>query len=81
MTIPSKRHISNRLRNPLKLPLTARQLEIISFLTQGKTFWEIGTILGISHKTVDLHIRLAREKTNTVNSMHLIAHCIRNELV
>lgn len=37
--------------------LTGRQLEILSWVLEGKSAWEIGMILGISGRSVDGHLR------------------------
>lgn len=36
--------------------LTKRELECLYWAAKGKTSWEIGTILGISERTVNFHI-------------------------
>jgi len=41
---------------PPHLQLTARQLEVSTWLIAGKTDWEIGEILKISPKTVNFHV-------------------------
>ena len=42
--------------------LTPRQRECVYWLSQGKTAWEIGVILGISHETVTQHLNMACER-------------------
>lgn len=42
-----------RLRS---LPLSRREQEILRWVCQGKTNWEIATILGTSQRTVDTHM-------------------------
>ncbi|HEY8616096.1 helix-turn-helix transcriptional regulator [Phenylobacterium sp.] len=37
--------------------LTSRQVEILTWVTEGKSAWEIGMILGISGRSVDGHLR------------------------
>jgi DNA-binding CsgD family transcriptional regulator len=43
-------------RSFLQLDVTARQLEILSWVEQGKSATDIGAILGISHRTVEHHL-------------------------
>lgn len=43
-------------RSFLQLDVTARQLEILSWVEQGKSATDIGGILGISHRTVEHHL-------------------------
>jgi len=40
-------------------PLTARQLECLSWVQEGKTSWEIGRIMGISQRTVESYLAIA----------------------
>lgn len=43
-------------RSFLQLDVTARQLEILAWVEQGKSATDIGGILGISHRTVEHHL-------------------------
>ena len=43
-------------------PLTARQLECLAWVRQGKSSTDIGAILGISGRVVDEHIAHACER-------------------
>ena len=58
MTLPapadsrSSSEPDDRLRS-----LTARQVEILTWVQEGKSAWEIGRILGISGRSVDGHLR------------------------
>ena len=47
---------------PTGTPLTSRETECLTWVAQGKTDWEIGTIVGISPRTVGVHIENARAK-------------------
>lgn len=49
-------HPSAEPRSFLQLDVTARQLEILSWVEQGKSATDIGGILGISHRTVEHHL-------------------------
>ena len=49
------------------LKLTLRQAEILHWLKQGKTNWEIGTILGISEKTAGKHLENIFARLNVEN--------------
>lgn len=42
--------------------LTARQIECLSWVQEGKTAWEIGQIIGISQRTVESYLALAYER-------------------
>ncbi|MGH6966681.1 MAG: helix-turn-helix domain-containing protein [Phenylobacterium sp.] len=42
--------------------LTARQIECLSWVQEGKTAWEIGRIMGISARTVESYLAIAYGK-------------------
>lgn len=49
-------------RRPVKADLTAREREVAAWLMDGHTSKEIGRILGISHRTIEVHrARLMRK--------------------
>jgi LuxR family transcriptional regulator, quorum-sensing system regulator BjaR1 len=50
----------NKRWGPEACPLTARQLECLRWVMEGKTDWEIGEILGIAESTVHNHIEAAK---------------------
>lgn len=37
--------------------LSQRQIQVLAWVLEGKTAWEIGRILGLSYRTVDGHLR------------------------
>ena len=43
-------------RTFLRLDITERQLEILTWVEKGKSSTDIGGILGISHRTVEHHL-------------------------
>ncbi len=59
-----------------KVKLTAREIECLNWTSKGKTASEVAVILGISHSTVEFHLRKAGKKLNTVNRVHLVAKAI-----
>ena len=56
--------------------LSAREIECLSWIAQGKTSGETALILSISESTVAFHLRKASEKLNTVNRTHAVAKAI-----
>ncbi len=55
--------VSSAARRPLaEIPLTAREREVLHWLTGGKTDKDIGGILGISPRTVHKHLQRIYEK-------------------
>ena len=56
--------------------LSARELEVIRWVSEGKTSIEIAVIIGVSVPTVNFHIRNIIEKMYCVNRAHAIAKAI-----
>lgn len=55
-----ERHVQfQRADDPLKVRLTARERECLTWVACGKSSWDIGTILGISENTVNFHLKKA----------------------
>lgn len=50
-----------------RLVLTARQCEIMEWIAEGKTSWEVATILGISPRTVEKHMEAIFQRLNVEN--------------
>jgi DNA-binding CsgD family transcriptional regulator len=61
------------------LGLTRRESEVTHWILQGKTNWEIGTILGVSSRTVEKHVEnlFAKLKVNDRRHLH---HRIRESM-
>lgn len=53
--------------------ITKREREILQWLREGKTNWEIGQILGISERTVKFHIQNLSSKLDASNRSHIVA--------
>lgn len=60
------------------LSLTRREKEVLKWVAEGKTDWEIARILDISIHTVDKYMRQLREKTRIVSRAQLAAAAVRN---
>ena len=56
--------------------LTQREKECLSWGADGKTAWEIASILKISERTVSFHLKNAMQKLKTVSKPHAIAKAI-----
>ncbi|MBB1248033.1 MULTISPECIES: LuxR family transcriptional regulator [unclassified Rhizobium] len=63
------------------IQLTPRERECISWCSEGKTAWEISTILGISERTVSHILENAQRKMNTTNRVQLVAEALRAGLI
>jgi LuxR family transcriptional regulator, quorum-sensing system regulator BjaR1 len=62
-------------------PLAPQELDVIQFAAAGKTFWEIGIILGISEAGAKDAMRRAREKLGAVNTVHAVSNAIAREII
>jgi LuxR family transcriptional regulator, quorum-sensing system regulator BjaR1 len=61
--------------------LTAREIECIKWAADGKTEWEISTILGVSEHTADKHLSNARRKLQAANKPQAVANALRLGLI
>lgn len=61
--------------------LTQRELDCLQWAAAGKTNWEIGTILGVTERTVRFHLGNIAGKLNTSNRYHTVAQAISLGLV
>jgi two-component system, OmpR family, KDP operon response regulator KdpE len=61
--------------------LSARESEILFWVKEGKSNWEIAVILAISERTVKFHIRSIMEKLNAVNRSHALAIAIKHGMI
>jgi DNA-binding CsgD family transcriptional regulator len=68
-------------RPPAPAELSAREREVLCWAQQGKTYWEIGCILGISERTVKFHVARIKAKLDVVSTAHAIAKAMRTGLI
>jgi LuxR family transcriptional regulator, quorum-sensing system regulator BjaR1 len=61
--------------------LTPREIECIKWAADGKTEWEISTILGISEHTADKHLSNAHRKLQAANRPQAVANALRLGLI
>ena len=65
--------ISRALRQP---KLSAREREVLQWVAAGKTMQDIGDILLISDRTVEVHLRSAREKLGALTTVQAVGRAI-----
>jgi DNA-binding CsgD family transcriptional regulator len=61
--------------------LTAREVEVLTWVAKGKSAWEIGEILDIAKRTVDEHAQTAVRKIGAVNRTHAVAIAVRDSII
>jgi DNA-binding response OmpR family regulator len=64
-----------------QVDLTERETETLTWAARGKTSSEIGTILGLTKRTVDFHIDNARLKLNATSRMHAAVKAAAGQLI
>lgn len=67
------------LKTNISSPLTAREMDIVHWIKEGKTNWEISTILNISERTVKFHLDNIKEKLGAVSKTHAVAIMMEHE--
>ncbi len=63
------------------MDLSGREQEVLAWVKEGKTNWEISMILSISERTVKFHVQNIEHKLNAVNKAHAIALAMEHGLV
>lgn len=72
--------IMGKVRQDLS-PLSPREREILQWLMQGKSTWDVSVILEISERTVKFHIDNVMKKLDAVNRTHAVAIALREGLI
>ena len=61
--------------------LTPRELEVLRWTMEGKTAWEVGTILGISERTAVMHLSNATHKLGCTTKHQAVVKALRLGLI
>ncbi|WP_159948061.1 helix-turn-helix transcriptional regulator [Rhizobium sp. 18065] len=61
--------------------LTPREIETLSWVAAGKSYWEIAVILGITERTVRFFMSNARRKLNVVTNAQAVAEALWRKLI
>ncbi|MBS7554839.1 autoinducer binding domain-containing protein [Ancylobacter dichloromethanicus] len=65
----------------VEVTMTPRETDVLLWAAEGKSDWDIATILGISRPTVLKHMRSARDKLDAMNRTHAVVKAIRGRLI
>jgi DNA-binding CsgD family transcriptional regulator len=68
-------------RLPERPGLTPRELEALRWTMEGKTAWELGTILGITERTAVLHLQNAMRKLGASSKHQAVLKALRLGLI
>ena len=72
------RHV---LANKKGMGLTPRELEILKWISHGKTAGEIALIVSVSEHTVNSHTATILKKLDVVNRTQMVAKAIREQII
>lgn len=61
--------------------LSTREVEILQWIASGKSQQDVGDILSISHRTVEVHLRSSREKLGALTTAQAIGRAIGFRLI
>ncbi|MGC4064087.1 MAG: LuxR C-terminal-related transcriptional regulator [Polyangiaceae bacterium] len=61
--------------------LSEREREVLCWVQQGKTYWEISQIIGISERTVKYHLARIKSRLDVVSPCHAVAKALRMGLI
>jgi LuxR family quorum sensing-dependent transcriptional regulator len=68
-------------RRPDPVDLTPREMDILQWMAEGKSDWEIGVILRVSEHLVDKIARRLRAKLNATNRTQTVAAAFRHNII
>jgi DNA-binding CsgD family transcriptional regulator len=75
-------HIFDRKRSQFNnIVLSAREKEVLDWLKQGKSSWDISVILDISERTVNFHVQNIMQKLDTSKRQQAVAVAVRLGLI
>lgn len=73
---------SDVLSQVLRFPtLSSREKEVLQWTAAGKSQQDIGDILGISHRTVEVHLRSGRDKLYALTTAQAVGRAISLGLI
>ena len=73
-------HEQTMPKDTLPASFTPKERDVLRWVLQGKTSWEIGRILSISERTVKFHLKNVYQKLNVSNRAQAVALVTRLKL-
>jgi DNA-binding CsgD family transcriptional regulator len=67
--------------NPPLCRLTSKEIEVLRWLKEGKSSWEISVILHCSKRVIDFHVSNLKTKLNAVSRAQCVATGIRDGII
>jgi len=71
---------SNRVADKI-ISLSGRQVQVLTLVAEGATDNEIARQLGLSAKTVSMHLKIARTRLDARSRAHAVALALRQDLL
>jgi len=71
-----KSQIGSKISN-----LSEREKEVLNWLKQGKSSWDISIILGISERTVNFHVYNMMRKLGVMSRLQAVAVAAESSLI
>jgi LuxR family quorum sensing-dependent transcriptional regulator len=72
------RALNLRLKETPPTPLTKRERQVLQLVSDGKSDWEAGSVLGISASTVHKHVENVKKRMGVSTRMQAVINAIRN---
>lgn len=66
---------------PIKVTLTKRETEVLRWISNGKTTWEISVILLLSEATIAFHVKNLMCKLDVHNRQQAVVVALRSGLI
>lgn len=80
-TLLRMQELGLRPRSPEMPTLSLRERECLKWAAAGKSDWEIGTILSLSEKTVNVYIERAKRKLGGATRIQAVVIALRNNII
>jgi DNA-binding CsgD family transcriptional regulator len=61
--------------------LTPREIEVINWVKEGKSSWEISVILHCSKRVIDFHVANIKRKLSAVSRTQAVAVALQKEII
>jgi DNA-binding CsgD family transcriptional regulator len=75
------KHDLKRHRAVKRMKLTSRELEVLKWIEQGKSTWDVSMILNRSERVVKWHVNNVMKKLSALNRTHAVAIALRHGLI
>jgi DNA-binding CsgD family transcriptional regulator len=61
--------------------LTNREIEVLNWIKEGKSSWEISIIFACSKRVVDFHVSNIKRKLNAATRAQAVAICLQQGII